>query len=158
MPVDGTIARGKAIQSIAGPVLPFEDVPVNTGRIAGTTNFIETNPLPVTATLLRRGQERFTIYCSPCHGAQGDGNGVTKKLGMAIVANLHDKRIVELGDGEIFNVITQGKAPTFLMQSYAGQVPVEDRWAIIAYVRALQLSRLRAVDDLPAELRDKLTK
>ena len=98
------------------------------------------------------------IFCSPCHGAQADGNGVTKKLGMATVANLHDKRIVEMPDGEIFNTITYGKTPALLMQSYAGQVPVEDRWAIIAYVRAVQLSRLGSVDDLPAELRDKLTK
>ena len=158
LPVPATIARGTPIQTAAGPVLPFEDSPVNTGRVTGTTNFVETNPLPVTGTLLRRGQERFTIYCSPCHGAQGDGNGVTKKLGMAVVANLHDKRIVEMGDGEIFNVITHGKAPNFLMQPYAAQVPVEDRWAIIAYVRALQLSRLGTVDDLPAEWRDKLTK
>ena len=155
LPVEGTIARSKPIQTIAGPVFPFEDAPVNTGRITGTTNFVETNPLPVTATLLHRGQERFTIYCAPCHGAQADGNGVTKKLGMAVVANLHDKRIVEMPDGEIFNTVTHGKN---LMQSYAAQVPVEDRWAIIAYVRALQLSRLGAVEDLPAELRDKLPK
>lgn len=155
LPVEGTVARGKAIQTVNGPVLPFEDAPVNTGRITGTTNFLETNPLPVTATLLRRGQERFTIYCSPCHGSQADGNGVTKKLGMAVVANLHDKRIVEMADGEIFNTVTRGKN---LMQSYASQVPVEDRWAIIAYVRALQLSRLGAVEELPAELRDKLPK
>jgi mono/diheme cytochrome c family protein len=155
LPVAGTIARSKPIQTLAGPVLPFEDAPVNTGRIVGTTNFVETNPLPVTATLLRRGQEQFTIYCSPCHGAQADGNGVTKKLGTAVVANLHDKRIVTMPVGEIFNTITPGKN---LMQSYAGQVPVEDRWAVIAYVRALQLSRLGTVDDLPAELRDKLTK
>lgn len=153
--VPGTVARGKPIQTLAGAVLPFEDAPVNTGRITGTTNFVETNPLPVTAALLRRGQDRFTIYCSPCHGAQGDGNGVTKKLGMVTVANLHDKRIVEMPDGEIFNTITHGKVT---MQSYAGQVPVEDRWAVIAYVRALQLSRLGTVDDLPAERRDKLTK
>jgi mono/diheme cytochrome c family protein len=155
LPVEGTVARGKAIQTVNGPVLPFEDAPVNSGRITGTTNFVETNPLQVTATLLHRGQERFTIYCAPCHGAQADGNGVTKKLGMAVVANLHDKRIVTMPDGEIFNTVTHGKN---LMQSYAAQVPVEDRWAIIAYVRALQLSRLGAVDDLPAELRGKLTK
>lgn len=155
LPVEGTIARTKPIQTIAGPVFPFEDAPVNTGRITGTTNFVETNPLQVTAALLHRGQERFTIYCAPCHGAQADGNGVTKKLGMAVVANLHDKRIVGMPDGEIFNTVTHGKN---LMQSYAAQVPVEDRWAIIAYVRALQLSRLGAVEDLPAELRDKLPK
>lgn len=155
LPVDGTIARSKPIQTIAGPVFPFEDVPVNTGRITGTTNFVETSPLQVTATLLHRGQERYAVFCAPCHGAQADGNGVTKKLGMAVVANLHDKRIVTMPDGEIFNTVTHGKN---LMQSYAAQVPVEDRWVIIAYVRALQLSRLGAVEDLPAELRSKLTK
>jgi mono/diheme cytochrome c family protein len=158
LPVEGTVARGQAIQTFNGPVLPFEDAPVNTGRVTGTTNFVETNPLAITSTLLRRGQERFTIYCAPCHGAQGDANGVTKKLGMAVIGNLHDKRMVEMTDGEIFNVITHGKLPTLLMPSYAAQVPVEDRWAIIAYVRALQLSRLGAVEDLPAELRDKLPK
>ena len=158
LPVEGTVARGKAIQTVNGPVLPFEDVPVNSGRITGTTNFVETNPLQVTATLLHRGQERYTVFCAPCHGAQGDGNGVTKKLGMAVIGNLHDKRMVEMADGEIFNVVTHGKLPTLLMPSYASQIPVEDRWAIIAYVRALQLSRLGAVDDLPAELRGKLTK
>jgi len=158
LPVEGTIARSKAIQTIAGPVFPFEDAPVNTGRITGTTNFVDTNPLAVTGTLLRRGQERYTIFCAACHGAQGDGNGVTKKLGMAVIGNFHDKRLVAMSDGEIFNVVTHGKAPTLLMPSYASQVPVEDRWAIIAYVRALQLSRLGAVDDLPAELRDKLPK
>lgn len=155
LPVEGTVARSKAIQTINGPVFPFEDAPVNSGRITGTTNFVETNPLQVTATLLHRGQERYTVFCAPCHGAQADGNGVTKKLGMAVVANLHDKRIVTMPDGEIFNTVTHGKN---LMQSYAAQVPVEDRWAIIAYVRALQLSRLGAVEDLPAELRDKLPK
>jgi mono/diheme cytochrome c family protein len=158
LPVEGTVARSKPIQTINDPVFPFENAPVNTGKIAGTTNFVETNPLTVTATLLHRGQERYTIYCLPCHGAQGDGNGVTRKLGMAVIGNLHDKRMVEMPDGEIFYVITHGKLPTLLMPSYAAQVPVEDRWAIIAYVRALQLSRLGAVEDLPAELRDKLPK
>lgn len=155
LPVPGTIARGQPIQTLAGPVLAFQDAPVNTGRRTGTTNFVETNPLAVSGVLLRRGQERFTIHCAPCHGATGDGNSVTKKLGMAVVANLHDKRIVEMPDGEIFNTITHGKN---LMQAYVAQVPVEDRWAIIAYVRALQLSWLGSADDLPAELRDKLTK
>jgi mono/diheme cytochrome c family protein len=155
LPVPGTIARGQPIQTLAGPVLAFQDSPVNTGRLTGTTNFVETNPLAVSGVLLQRGQERFTIHCASCHGATGDGNSITKKLGMAVVANLHDKRIVEMPDGEIFNTITHGKS---LMQAYAAQVPVEDRWAIIAYVRALQLSWLGSADDLPAELRDKLTK
>jgi len=152
----GTIPRAKAIQAIAGPALPFEDAPVFTGRVTGTTNFVELNPMAVTAQSLQRGQQRFTIYCSPCHGAQADGNGITKKIGaMAVVANLHDKRIVEMPDGEIFHIITNGRN---LMGSYASQVIVEDRWAIIAYLRAVQFSHLGTLDDLPQPLRSSLKK
>ncbi len=110
LPPAGTIARRAPIRTVSGPVYPYEDAPVNTGRITGTTNFVETNPLPITAKLLQRGHERFDIYCAPCHGALGDGNGITKKLGlMPAVANLQDKRIVEMTDGEIFNTVTHGK-------------------------------------------------
>jgi mono/diheme cytochrome c family protein len=151
----GTIARGKPIQTAAGPVMPYEDAPVNTGRVTGTTNFVELNPLVVNAGLLLRGQQRFTINCSPCHGQLADGNGITKKYGMAVVANLHDKRIVEMGDGEIFYVITNGRN---LMQPYGAQVDVTDRWAIVAYVRALQLARLGSVDDVPEAQRATLPK
>jgi mono/diheme cytochrome c family protein len=152
----GTIPRSTPIRNAAGKeVWPFEDDPVNTGRVPGTTNFVELNPLKVDARLLARGQQRFTINCSPCHGQLADGNGITKKYGMAVVANLHDKRIVEMGDGEIFHVISNGRN---LMQSYAAQVDVSDRWAIIAYVRALQLARLGTVDDVPEAERATLPK
>jgi len=148
LPPAGTIARSRPIWTVSGPVYPFENAPANTGRITGTTNFIATNPLPVTGTLLQRGRNRFDIYCTPCHGALGDGNGITKKLGlMPAVANLQDKRIVEMTDGEIFNTITHGKN---LMGAYGPIVPVEDRWAIIAYLRALQLSQLGSTNDLPS--------
>jgi hypothetical protein len=154
--IPGTIARSTPLQSANGPVYPYEDSPVNSGHITGTTNFIENNPMPITAALLKRGQQRFTINCTPCHGATGEGKGITQKIGaMAVVANLHDKRIVELPDGEIFYVITNGRN---LMGSYGANVTVEDRWAIIAYLRALQLSRLGTVDDLPQELRGTLKK
>ena len=152
----GTVARSTPIQTASGPVFPFEDAPVNTGHIAGTTNFIENNPLPITAGLLARGQQRFQINCSPCHGATADGNGITKKIGaMAIVANLHDKRIVELADGELFFVISNGRNQ---MSAYGPNVTVEDRWAIVAYLRALQLARLGTIDDVPQELRAALKK
>jgi len=144
-PIPGTIAREDR----------YEDVPANTGRVTGTTNFVETIPMEVTAKLLARGQQRFNINCSPCHGAQGDGNGVVKKLGLATVANLHDKRIVELADGEIFNTITYGKNT---MGPYGANVTVDDRWAIISYVRALQLSRLGSIDDVPESMRASLKK
>jgi mono/diheme cytochrome c family protein len=154
LPPPGTVAQTKPMNVGGREVYPYEDSPVNTGRITGTTNFVANNPFPVTEQLLARGQQRFTIYCSPCHSRLADGNGITKKIGaMAIVANLHDKRIVELPDGEIFSTITHGKNN---MQSYAPQIPVKDRWAIIAYLRALQLSQLGSVDDLSPELRAKL--
>jgi mono/diheme cytochrome c family protein len=148
LPPPGTIARSEPIHTISGPVYPFEDSPVNTGRVNGTTNFVETNPLPVTGELLQRGHERFDIYCAPCHGRLGDGNGITKKLGlMPAVANLHDQRIVVMTDGEIFNTITHGKST---MAAYGPLMPAEDRWAGIAYLRALQLSWLGSTNDLTA--------
>lgn len=154
--VPGAIARSAPITATSGPVYPYQDSPVNTGRVTGTTNFVEVNPLPVTAALLNRGRQRFTINCSPCHGQLADGNGITKKIGaMAVVANLHDKRIVEFADGEFFYVITNGRN---LMGAYGAAVVPEDRWAIIAYLRALQLSWLGTIDDVPQELRTGLMK
>lgn len=143
MPVAGTIARNSH----------FEDLPINTGRVTGATNFAEVNPMKIDDLVMARGKERFQIYCSPCHSPIGDGNGVTKKLGMAVVANLHDKRIVQMTDGEIFNVITFGRNN---MGSYGDKLPPEDRWAVIAYVRALQLARLGTPDDLPPAQRANL--
>ena len=155
-PVAGTVARSTPIQTVSGPVYPYADSPVNTGQLPGTTNFVEINPLPITQQLMERGQQRFTINCSPCHGATAEGNGITKKIGaMAVVANLHDKRIVEMTDGELFYVITNGRN---LMGGYGANVTVQDRWAIVAYLRALQLARLGTIDDLPQELRATLKK
>ena len=141
----GTIARGSA----------FEDKPLNTGRDAGSTNWVEINPLPITDSLLARGQERYNISCSPCHSTAGDGKGITGKYGMVAMANFHDKRLVTMADGEIFNTITYGKN---LMGAYGGLIAVEDRWAIIAYVRALQRSRLAFADELPAGVQSNLKK
>jgi mono/diheme cytochrome c family protein len=155
-PIPGTIPRGTPIQTRTGEVYPYEDSPVNTGRVVGATNFVELNPMAITAELLNRGQQRFTINCSPCHGGLADGNGITKKIGaMLVVANLHDKRIVEMPDGELFYVISNGRNN---MLSYGANITVEDRWAIIAYLRALQLAQLGSVDDLPPELRGSLKK
>ena len=152
---EGAVAQSQPLVVAGREVFPYQrEDPVISGRIAGTTNFIENNPYPVTSALLARGQQRFNIYCSPCHGQTGDGNGITKKIGaMQIVANLHDKAIAVQPDGMIFNTVSYGKNN---MQGYAPQIPVEDRWAIIAYLRALQLARLGSVDDLPSELRGKL--
>ena len=84
---------------------------MNTGHEPGTTNFIENIPVPVTRALLERGQQRFNINCSPCHGAQGDGKGITVRVGAMppTPKNLHDKLYVEMKDGEIFSTISNGK-------------------------------------------------
>jgi len=154
--VAGTIPRTAPRQVGTNLVYPWQDLPVNSGRITGTTNFLENNPLPFTAELLRRGQERFDIHCAACHTRLGDGNSVAKRIAaMPVVANLHDKRIVELPDGEIFNTISYGKN---LMQGYAANLNVGDRWAIIAYLRALQLSRLGLIEDVPEAMRSTLKK
>ena len=156
LPPAGTIARSQPIETANGAVYHFEDSPVNTGRVAGTTNFVEANPLAVNLQMIQRGQERFDIYCAPCHGKLGDGNGITKKIGvMPTVANLHDARIVKLTDGEIFNTITYGKGT---MGAAGPLVATEDRWAVIAYLRALQLSRLGTIDDLTPEQQATLKK
>ena len=151
----GTVAHTLPLLVNGTAVYPYEDTPVNTGRISGTTNFVDTNPLPITVTLMERGQQRYQINCLPCHGPQADGNGITKKLGMGVVANLQEKRLVLMSDGEIFNTITYGKN---LMGSYGANVTVPDRWAIVAYVRALQRSKLATLDDVPAEMKSKLKK
>ena len=149
LPVAGTVARGSA----------YEESVFTTGKIAGTTNWVETNALPITASLLTRGQERFNINCAPCHGAAGDGKGITTKFGMAIIADLHDakapRRVPQQADGEIFNTITFGKN---LMGPYGPNVPPADRWAIIAYLRTLQRSHLASLEDVPQDQRDILTR
>lgn len=154
LPPPGTVAHTSYRMVGTERIYPHSEHPYNTGREAGSTNFVEVSPVPVTQALLERGRERYSISCAPCHGALGDGNGITKKIGaMAIVANLHDPRIVRQTDGEIFQVITHGKG---LMGAYASTVTVEDRWAIISYLRALQLARLGSVDDLSPDARKSL--
>jgi len=144
-PVPGTIARGA----------PYQDLPVNTGREPGTTNFITLLPVPVTEGLLARGQERYTIHCAMCHGATGDGKGITTKYQMVGMANFHDQRLVVMPDGEIFHTISYGKN---LMGAYGSTVNPHDRWAIIAYLRALQRAHLATLDDVPEPARAGLDK
>jgi len=153
LPVPGTVPQTGPAKIGEREVYPFEDVPYNTGRVTGTTNFIETLPVPVTARLLARGQERYQIHCAQCHGAAGDGKGIMAKYQMIGMANFHDKRLVMMPDGEIFNTITHGKN---LMSAYGPNVEVPDRWAILAYVRALQRSRLGSLDDVPEPMRSTL--
>jgi mono/diheme cytochrome c family protein len=141
-PILGTVARDDR----------FANTPENTGRepsAPGTTNFVATIPVPVDERLMARGKQRFEIYCLPCHDPQGTGAGIVKKYGYATVRSLHEKIVVEQKDGEIFNTITYGKLTMF---AYGSQIPVEDRWAIVAYVRALQRSHLAFTNEVPAQL------
>jgi len=110
-------------------------------------------PLAVDLRLLERGEERYKIFCSPCHGLQGDGNGMVVLRGMKQPPSYHQDRLRQAPNGYIYDVITNGFGQ---MLGYSAQIPPRDRWAIIAYIRALQLSRNARIADLPAELREKL--
>jgi mono/diheme cytochrome c family protein len=139
--VEGTVARGHL----------REDTPAATGRMG--TAFVATAPVPVTMDLLRRGQERYGIYCTPCHGLTGGGEGMVVRRGFRRPTSLHDPRLRGQPDGYLFDVITNGFGA---MPDYAAQVPVADRWAVVAYIRALQLSQNATVADVPADRRTDL--
>jgi mono/diheme cytochrome c family protein len=112
-------------------------------------------PLEVTRELMERGQQRFNITCAMCHGAAAAGNGITKQYGLATVVSLQDERLRKMSDGEIFNTITNGKNT---MMAYGPNIIVPDRWAIIAYLRALQRSQNAAIADVPEDHRADLEK
>ena len=136
---------------------PLLENTVAHGSIAEDDLFVpkESNafPLPLTPDLLKRGQERYKIFCTPCHGIQGDGNGMVSMRGMKHPPSYHDARLLAVPNGYIYDVITNGFGG---MLSYSAQVPPADRWAIVAYVRALQLSRNAPVSELSPALREKL--
>lgn len=115
--------------------------------------WVTANPLRVDMELLRRGQERFGIYCSPCHGATGTGNGVMVQYGMVGVASITDALHALMPDGQFFDVISNGKGR---MMPYGSQIKVRDRWAIIAYVRALARSQNAGLSDVPESIRGEL--
>src|SRR5260370_29246484 len=110
-------------------------------------------PLPVNLELLERGQGRYEIFCTPCHGLQGDGNGMVAMRGMKRPSSYHQDRLRQATNGYIYDVMTNGFGQ---MLGYSAQIAPRDRWAIIAYIRALQLSRNANAADLPAGLREKL--
>jgi len=111
-------------------------------------------PLPLDAKLIERGESRYRIYCSPCHGIQGDGNGMIVVRGMKRPPSYHIDRLRQAPNGYFYDVVTNGFGS---MYSYSAQIPPRDRWAIIAYVRALQLSRNAKAADLSEELRAKIS-
>jgi len=115
--------------------------------------FADTFPFPIAKDTLLRGQERFNIYCSPCHGRAGNGEGMIVQRGYRRPPSFHIDRLRQQPAGYFFDVITHGFG---VMPSYAQQVSVHDRWAIVAYVRALQLSEHASLADVPASDRARL--
>ena len=149
--VKGTIARSQPIALADGKeVYPFEKGHVVVSGFESGTNTVETIPIPVTSQLMARGRAKYNISCVPCHGGQGDGNGVVKYFGFSAIKDLHDPNVVKLNDGQIYRVITVGNQEgKGLMKGYANTLDITDRWAIVAYVRALQLSRLGKEEEVP---------
>ncbi|HET9995315.1 MAG TPA: cytochrome c [Candidatus Acidoferrum sp.] len=135
---------------------PLVENTVARGSLANDELFVpkESNnfPLPVNLELLERGEERYKIFCSPCHGLQGDGNGMIAMRGMKHPPSYHQDRLRQAPNGYFYDNITNGFGA---MYGYSAQIPPRDRWAIIAYIRALQLSRNAKVADLPAALRSQ---
>jgi hypothetical protein len=126
----------------------------STGRIGDS--YGDGLPLEVSAKLIQRGRERFTINCAICHGATGAANGIVTQYNLVGVASFQDQRLRDMPDGQIFNTITRGKNK---MGAYGANIAVEDRWAIVAYIRALERSQGGAtVEDVPEAERAQLDK
>lgn len=143
MPVPGTVARGQL----------REDVVFFTGRDKAG-NLVRKSPVVTSLELLRRGQDRFDIYCSPCHSRVGDGNGIVAQRGFQPPpASFHDDRLREIEDGHLFEVTSNGVRT---MPGYRSQLSAADRWAIVAYLRALQRSQNAGISDVPEDLRGKI--
>jgi mono/diheme cytochrome c family protein len=139
--VVGTVARGQL----------HEDALLYTGKVNGTDTTMF--PFRIDNRVMARGQERFDIYCSPCHGRTGSGDGMVVRRGYRRPPSLHDDRLRNTPVGHFFDVISNGFGA---MPDYAAQVNVEDRWAIVAYIRALQLSEHATAADVPADQREKM--
>lgn len=155
---DGTSARRPPAGTVPyarGTVAGTSSAWVGTGRVDEDLNALaaEGMPYPVSLALLARGRERYTIYCQPCHGPLGDGDGLVARRGFPHPPTYHSKRLREAPDRHFFDVITDGYG---VMYSYADRVAPADRWAIVAYIRALQLSQEAEVAALPADIRGRL--
>jgi mono/diheme cytochrome c family protein len=139
--VDGTVARG----------LLREDDLLETGKVDGqdATEF----PFPISAQVLARGRERYDIFCAPCHDRTGRGNGMVVRRGYRQPPSYHIDRLRQAPVGHFFDVTTNGFGA---MPDYRAQVPVRDRWAIVAYIRALQLSEHATLTEVPPDERNKL--
>ncbi len=140
--IEGTVARGHL----------NEDAALYTG-LGADGKPLPTFPFPITKEVVARGQDRYNVYCTPCHDRQGTGNGMIVQRGFRKPPSYHIDRLRQVPDGHIYDVITNGFGA---MQDYSAQLAPNDRWAIVSYVRALQLSQNGKVDDVPADARGQL--
>jgi hypothetical protein len=141
--VEGTVARGHL----------NADTVFYKGKIGDQP--VDAFPFPITRDVLARGQERFNIYCSPCHDRLGNGDGMVVRRGYRHPPSYHIDRLRQVPVGYLFDVITNGLGA---MPDYAMQVPAYDRWAIVAYIRVLQYSQHAPINDVPPEARKQLEK
>lgn len=148
-PVEGTIPRGylrsdKELYTGKKSASSVSPAPSTTSPYADDT---DTFPFPITAEIVQRGRERYEIFCTACHGKTGYGDGMIVRRGFRQAASFHDDRLRQAPVGHFFDAITNGWGA---MPSYSAQVPVRDRWAIIAYIRALQLSQQNVKAAMPS--------
>ena len=150
--VEGTVPRASARDESFRPswlVRPKLTVTLETNDVSTITQY----PIPLTRQILDRGEERFNIYCAVCHGRVGDGRGMVVQRGFRQPPSYHIDRLRSAPIGHFYDVITNGFGA---MPSYGDQLTPRDRWAVIAYIRALQLSQHAPVSDVPLEKRSKL--
>jgi mono/diheme cytochrome c family protein len=149
------LPKGSSAQPIVAGTVPRgflrDDEALYTAKAAGQP--VDTFPFAVAAADLDRGQERFNIFCAPCHGRTGAGNGMVVQRGFRQATSLHVERLRQMPAGYIYDVITNGFG---VMPDYRAQIGPEDRWRIVAYVRALQLSRSATEADVPSDELQKL--
>jgi mono/diheme cytochrome c family protein len=139
--IAGTVARGQL----------RDDALLYTGKVNGADATVF--PFAIDERTLRRGRERYDIFCAPCHARTGDGDGMVVRRGYRRPPSFHDERLRTAPSGHFFDVVTNGFGA---MPDYAAQIRAEDRWAITAYIRALQLSAHATLDDVPPVERGKL--
>ena len=148
---DGRSARPEVPGTVAHGHLRTDEL-LYTGKVNG--QLADVFPFPITRAILERGRERYNIYCSPCHDYTGSGNGLVVQRGFPPPPSYHIDRLVKAPSGHFFDVMTNGFGT---MYSYAARVTPEERWAIVAYIRALQLSQHATLDDVPPQERAHLT-
>ncbi len=167
-PVDGTVPMGFSIPNTAatdyGSAAAAEiDDPFPTTGFTRGDEYLATGrvgeywgdgmPIDVTPAVIARGAERYGIHCAVCHDPAGNGKGITSNYGFAYIASLHEPRLLETPDGDIYNTIVNGKNT---MYGYKEKISVEDRWAIVAYVRTLQRAQAATLADVPQEAQEQL--